>query len=569
MPSETRNCQNCKLDFTIFPDDFSFYEKIKVPPPTFCPECRMARRMVWRNNRSLYRRSCGLCNKTLISMYKDDGVPVFCIECFNGDNWDQFQYAQNVDWSRDFYSQLFDVFKKQPRIYQYRLGNVVNSDYGNSVVNCKNAYLSFSVIDCEDIMYSEGIDRSKNTLDSLASYDLDMCSYNVLSDKNYNSHHMLASHSCIDSFFLYDCVNCQNCCLSSNLRNQQYVFNNQKLSKEKYEEAISNLQLSSYSGLENAKRMFDEVYRNAIHKYADIIASQNATGDFILNSKDVFQSFDVTNNSENIRNSFRMIKSKDAVDCQYVLTGELVYECSSASQNAFNQIGSFLCFSSKNIEYSMFCKNCSDCFGCVGIKNAQYCILNTQYTKEEYLEMVPRLREHMMNTPYIDSKGRHYFYGDFYPYNFSPFSYNETVALDYFKISKEEAKEKGYNWKEKELKDYNITVQTENIPDDISDTNDSILDQIIACKNLGETTTQCTTAFKITGEELQFYRQKKLPLPRYCPNCRHYQRLKYRNPMRLYKRECSNGCGNIFETTYAPDRPEKVYCEKCYQKEVL
>ncbi len=27
-------------------------------------------------------------------------------------------------------------------------------------------------------------------------------------------------------------------------------------------------------------------------------------------------------------------------------------------------------------------------------------------------------------------------------------------------------------------------------------------------------------------------------------------------------------CPNEFETSYAPDRPEIIYCEKCYQQEV-
>ncbi|MFA6585673.1 MAG: cytochrome C551 [Candidatus Paceibacterota bacterium] len=45
MKSEIKTCQNCKKDFTIEPEDFNFYEKINVPPPTFCPECRMVRRL--------------------------------------------------------------------------------------------------------------------------------------------------------------------------------------------------------------------------------------------------------------------------------------------------------------------------------------------------------------------------------------------------------------------------------------------------------------------------------------------------------------------------------------------
>lgn len=575
--SSVQACQNCKNDFIIDSEDFSFYEKIKVPPPTFCPECRMIRRMIWRNNRSLYKRICGLCNKTLISMYQDESVPVYCIECFNGDEWDQFEYAMDIDWSRTFFEQLYDIIKKQPRIYQYRLGTVVNSDYGNSVVNSKNAYLCFSVIDCEDIMYSESIDRSRNTIDSFASYDLDQCSENVLSDKNYNSHFIVASHSCIDSYFLYDCTNCQNCCLSSNLRNQQYVFKNKKLTKELYEEAIKDLNLKTYSGFIEAKEFFQEIYKNAIHKYAEITASQNVTGDYILNSKDIFKSFDVSNSCENVKYSFRIIKAKDVVDANYTMTGELIYECSSASNNSYNQVCSLLCFASKNIEYSLFCRNCSDCFGCVGLKNAKYCILNKQYSKDEYIEISSRLRKYMFENPYIDNKNRKYVYGDFYPYEFSLFSYNETVALDYFPITNNTAIDLGFSWKDREKRDYKTTIDSKDLPDNIEGVTESIFDEIIACPNEGNQSYQCTTAFRIVPNELQFYKNKKIPLPRFCPNCRHYQRLVYKNSMHLYNRECmcdkenhehGGKCEIKFETTYSPDRPEKVYCERCYQLEI-
>ncbi|MDD5146800.1 MAG: hypothetical protein PHN39_03645, partial [Candidatus Pacebacteria bacterium] len=106
----------------------------------------------------------------------------------------------------------------------------------------------------------------------------------------------------------------------------------------------------------------------------------------------------------------------------------------------------------------------------------------------------------------------------------------------------------------------------------------------------GDCNEQCTTAFRIIPQELQFYRKMNLPLPRLCPNCRHYQRLKQRNPLKLWKRQCqcvgeksqngvytnttshnhgSDPCPNTFETSYSPDRPEIVYCEECYLKEVV
>ncbi|MDP3724997.1 MAG: hypothetical protein Q8R20_00825 [Nanoarchaeota archaeon] len=71
MNFETRQCQNCKNQFTIEADDFLFYEKMKVPAPTFCPLCRLRRQLTFRNERSLYKRTCDAPGHTekFISMY--------------------------------------------------------------------------------------------------------------------------------------------------------------------------------------------------------------------------------------------------------------------------------------------------------------------------------------------------------------------------------------------------------------------------------------------------------------------------------------------------------------------
>lgn len=561
-----KQCQNCKKYFLIEEDDIAFCKKIQVPPPTFCPECRMIRRMVWRNQRSLYKRECGLCNKTLVSMYPDDGVKIFCDTCFNGDDWNQFEFAQDLDWSKTFLEQLYNLFRKQPRVFQYRIGTVVNSDYGNSVVNSKNVYLGYSVLDSEDVSYSENIDKSKNSMDCLSVQKLDQCYWNINSQGNYNSHFIIDSENCIDSFFLFDCVNCQHCCLSSNIRNQQYVFKNEKLSKEEYTEKVKSLHLETNSGFLDAQSQFNEVFKNSIHRFANILSSQNVTGDIISNSKNVFKSFDVKD-SEEIKYSYRIIKSKDVRDCCWTLSGELEYETNSGTNGSYNQIACMLCFSSTDMKYSLFCKNSSNCFGCVGLKNAHYCILNKQYSKEEYLILIEKIKEHMKVMPYIDSNDRVYLFGEFFPYEFSPFGYNETSAHDFFPIKQSDALSNGFNWKDRDKREHGITM-TE-VPDSILDVTDDILKEVFGCPNEGNQDFQCTTAFRITESEFRFYQQKKLPLPRYCPNCRHYQRLLYRNPMRLYRRECMNGCGNTFETSYAPDDYLKVYCESCYQKAVL
>lgn len=575
---ENRACQNCQQTFTIEQDDFSFYEKIKVPPPTFCPECRLVRRIMWRNTRSLYKRFCGVCNKNLISMYPDGDAKVLCTDCYASVNWNPFEYGRDYDFGIPFFKQLKDQFKIIPRPFRFGFGNLVNSDFTNFSKDNKNAYLSYSVTDCEDVMYSETIDKSKNTLDCLAVQKSDHCSWNVDSEGNYNTHYVVKSQNDIDSFFLYDCSNCQNCCLSSNLRNQQYIFKNQKLSKEAYQEAVTKLKLDTASGIQKSKEEFDKLIQyDAINKYAFIYASEKATGDYIHNAKNIKRSFD-TNNSEDIAYSARVFGAKDCYDCNGAGFGsEGNYESVVPSNNTSKVFFSYIILGSSECEYSINLRNCSNCFACISMNNAKYCIFNKQYEKDEYFTIVEKIKNHMNEMPYVDTKGRIFKYGEYLPYDMLPFGYNETNAHDYFPISENEAKEKGYNWKEREKRDYKVTINSNDLPDSINDVSDSILTEIVSCPNEGNQMYQCTTAFRITENELQFYQNKKLPLPRFCPNCRHYQRLVYRNPMHLYKRECmcdknhsnhEGKCEVEFETTYSPDRPEKVYCEKCYQQEI-
>ena len=67
--------------------------------------------------------------------------------------------------------------------------------------------------------------------------------------------------------------------------------------------------------------------------------------------------------------------------------------------------------------------------------------------------------------------------------------------------------------------------------------------------------------------ELAFYRKMQLPMPHFHPDERHDRRMALRNPRKLWDRTCEK-CRAAIETTYSPERPEIVYCESCYLKEV-
>src|SRR4051812_28395712 len=117
MPSEARACASCKNQFTIEPEDFTFYERIQVPPPTRCPDCRQQRRYAWRNERVLYRRNCDLCGKSTVTIYSPNKpFKVYCPPCWWSDNWSALDYGCDFDFSRPFFEQFHELQLQVPRI---------------------------------------------------------------------------------------------------------------------------------------------------------------------------------------------------------------------------------------------------------------------------------------------------------------------------------------------------------------------------------------------------------------------------------------------------------------------
>ena len=581
---ETKKCQNCRKDFIIEPDDFDFYAKIKVPPPTWCSDCRFLRRLSSINERSLYGKdNCGNCKKPIISMYSPD-VPFsrWCTKCHISDIWDARDYGKEYDFSKNFFQQFKELKYTIPhRALDQNDRNGEGCDYSNLCYTSKDVYLSFDTIGSEHIKYSSHVMKeNKNCLDSLMIKANDKGYELVQAIQNYNSSFLIESDQCVESHFLYDCSNCVNCCLSVNLRNKSYVFRNKQLSREEYLKAVSQLKLETYSGQQIAKEEFQQIAKKAIHKYAHLTNTVDVIGDFIENSKNLKYCYGFAKNSENVKFGFLGTNTaKDCYDVTMVGRIEECYEYTLGGRGANKVLFSMACGGST--KDSLYCDNCrgsSDCFGCVNLLNKQYCILNKQYTKEEYFPLVEKIKEHMNEMPFIDSQGKKYAFGEFFPPEISPFAYNETVAFEEAPLTKKEVIALGYKWKDADAKTYIPTIKSIELPDAINDVKNDICSQIIECPNLGKVESQCTGAFRILPDELEFYRQMKLPIPRYCPNCRYHERLKWKNPFRFYKRECmcevdSHGhakkCSNKFETLYSPEKPEVIYCKECYQKEVL
>ncbi len=582
MQTETKNCQNCKQNFPIELEDFAFYEKIKVPPPTFCPGCRMLRRLASINHRSLYKRNCDKCGESVASMYHPNSpFIVYCTKCYFSDDWDPMSYGREYDFSKPFFPQFYDFMKSVPQLHiEHTNNNGEGITFSNYIYRSSRIYLSYGIVRSEDILYSWGGENgNRMCIDCLNFSENENCYDVVDSIGNYASAFLTRSHQCIDSAYLFDSVNCTNCFMSANLRNRSYVFRNEQLSADEYKKRMKEYRAGSYQLQTKLLEEYLRLMKDAIHRFAVIIQSENCTGDFISNSKNVRSSFSVQD-SENIK--FVNITTNHVVDSYDLSMAGRVensYELTVTGRGNQHSLFSYNIGHTEDVEYCDGCNYVKKCFGCVNLKQKEFCIFNTQYSESEYERLRTEIIDQMKTLPYVDEKRRVYTYGEYFPINFSRFTYNETAAFEFNPLTKDEIEAAGFRTLPEEKKAHVYTIESEEIPDSISNVTSDILNHTLPCAHKALCNEICTNAFRITQNELDMYRKLGIALPHTCPNCRYFTRMKSRTlPWKLWHRACTctnkehnhgDKCANEFETSYAPDRSEKVYCESCYQKEVL
>lgn len=123
---ETKTCRHCGVSFSITDKDIEFYDKVspsfggvkyQIPTPTLCPDCRLKRRLSFRNERTLYKRKCNATQKDIISVYSPDkSYKVYHQDYWWSDKWDAMDYGNDFDFNKSFFEQFEDLIKNVPSI---------------------------------------------------------------------------------------------------------------------------------------------------------------------------------------------------------------------------------------------------------------------------------------------------------------------------------------------------------------------------------------------------------------------------------------------------------------------
>ncbi len=568
MEAETKSCQNCKKDFTLELADFKFYEKIKVPAPTWCPECRMIRRMACINTWSLFWRNCDKCEERMLSMYSPkQKITVYCQKCWWGDAWDGTEYAMDYDHSRPFLEQVRELSEKTPymTLESAFLMNK-NCEYSNSIGCSKNCTLVMWGDNCENVYNSSILNGAKDTVDCLRIFKSELCYESIGQRKScYRSFYSEECDSCSDIWFSRNCYGCMNCIGCVNLRGSSYKIFNVQYSREEYLNKLKELRLDTRSGINALKKEVEIFWKKFPYRaYTGDTFNVNVTGEYVYksrNSKEIY----IASHAENCRYC-QFITFKPAKDCMdysgWGNNAELIYDSTNIGVNASNIKFSVDSWEDVvNMEYCFWCISGKNNFGCVNLKRKKYCILNKEYSKKDYEELIEKIIEDMKKNPYIDENGKVWIYGEFFGIGFCKFPYNNTNAFKFFPKTKKEALAGGYSWNDEEEKQADATISGADLPETIKEINESILKEVISC-------TTCDRKYKIASLELDLLRKMNLPLPDRCLRCREKSLFEKLQMPKLYDRTCAK-CSDEIRTSFSPDRPEIVYCVKCYQAEFL
>ncbi len=568
---ETKICKHCSNKFDITDKDLEFYEKVSpsfwwekylIPTPTLCPDCRMQRKLSFRNEINLYRRNCDLTGKSIISIYSPDkSCIVYDQKEWWGDKWDAIDYSRmsGIDFNLTFFENFSQLDRKVPKLSVW----IQNCDYTNDTWDSKNCYMSFRTHYSENIIYSYRWNRSTNCVDCYQVKESENLYECFECDRCQNSKYLYRCNNSHSSIFLYNCIGCSDCILCYNLNNNQYFFLNKQYSKEEYKKIEAEIKTNQKKFEEAKQKFFSLIKNEIIHKNLNNHNSENCIWNELINCSNCFETY-MMKWCENSKYAWDNVSYKNSMDNYSWWTSEYVYE-TTASKTWYKIAFTLRTRECEDVYYSHFLFNCNNCFWCIWLRNKSYCILNKQYSKEEYEILIPKIIEHMVKT---------WEWGEFFPSSLSPFGYNETVANEYFPLSREKIlspesfSESGlkmgsiFNWSYygAPFPKVEKIIPASKLPENISEIPDDILNWAIEC----ETTKK---PFRIIPQELEFYRKHNLPIPKIHPDQRHLDRMKLRNPRKLFTRICEK-CKKEIQTTYAPERPEIVYCQECYEKEI-
>jgi hypothetical protein len=500
-------CRLTNQSFEISGMEKELFKKMGINPPQFTPKVRMAMRLAFRNERNLYLRKCDATGERILSIYSEDQpFPVYKYDYWISDEWTP--PSLDYDFSRPFFEQYKELSEIAPRVALFAPYNE-NCDYCNAAEKNKNCFMHMVSDRSEDCYYTHGIFNCKDCIDSAYLFDSELCFGCMDCRKCYHCRACFLTDNCSNCSFCFDMRGCSDCFMCYGLRNQKHRILNKQYSKEEYEKKMDEINFGSFSVFSALREKF--VKEIVIGKpYVRMINTENSDGNFLINTKNCHECFDVEDAEDCMYYRIGANGCKDVIDSHAIVDGsQLIYGnvSTTESYNCHNVIG---CWTTKDSCYSEFIQGCANCVGCISLRYKKNCVLNKQYTEDEY----KKIRAHI-----IKELGD--YYGNPFPFELAPFSYQESAFKDYSSLAKKEVELIGWRYGEEKKPEAGYYESVSKLPDDINGLKDNEIDIIFLCE-------KSKKPIKIIPQEIRLLKKIQAPLPRNHHEVRHQERIGFR-----------------------------------------
>ena len=279
----------------------------------------------------------------------------------------------------------------------------------------------FDSDNCEECYYSNVMKAAKFSLDCSYLEGCELCYQCLDCKKCYDLKFSQNCTSCSSGMFLENCIGCADCFLCANLTQKKYHIRNQPYSPEEYRKKLRQYQDLSIGQLQELITEFSQFSLQFPQKYSVVLRTENCTGSYLNSSKNCRECFNIDGGEDLHFCDSLYHGAKDCMDVSsFGEQIEQVYESATIGVNAFQVLFSLIVVSCQDTLYSINCRDCSQLFGCVGLRRAKNVILNRSYSRHEYEQLAVKLVSHMRET------GE---WGEFFPSSISAFAYNESCLL--------------------------------------------------------------------------------------------------------------------------------------------
>lgn len=472
--------------------------KEPLPLPTVHPYEELRRQCAFANYLNLFKSKSALSGRNQLTRHNPElGNKICTVDEFWSDAIDNSQFGRPYCFDRPFFEQWRDLVHD---CYLLPLNNfnTEGSSYVNGATNVSNSYLCFNIIESQDCMYCFSHHRGSDNVDCVGATSAQFCYSCVDIENCYECQHCQDCKNSNNCFYCLDLIGCKYCIGCVGLRNTEYCIRNDNVGRQAYFRFLKEHELGDRHVRTSLIQSCDSFIAEQKHEVNRIINCEESSGDYLTDCKNSHECFF----SQRLHDCGYLVQGYNSKDSWkgIAISSELTYK--SMSVRGYHDLYSYVSTDgSYNVYCYMLANHCANCFGSVGLKSKSYCILNKQYTKEEYFDLVPRIIEHMKTT------GE---WGEFFPPAYSTHAYHASVACDIFEgLSESTLMKRGYRvLPQDEPAAQAGETSAKDIPDRSSDiAPGKLLEKRFVCE-------KTSRPFTYQKKELDFYVRFKIPPPR-------------------------------------------------------